>query len=115
MDVCGFNQIEDRRILEAQRIELASPWWNKGEFQGAAMGIKPIKAIVDREFAPINRAADEKMRRKWIAEARRERIEQARRDVVELRAARVAKIHGKQTKAQDLILALDSIKQQFKD
>ena len=115
MDVCGFNQIEDRRMLVAQRIELASPSWNKGEFQGAAMGIKPIKAIVDREFAPINRAADEKMRREWIAEARRERIEQARRDVIDLRAARAAKICGKQTKEQDLILALDSIKQQFKD
>ena len=102
-------------MLTAQRIELASPWWNNGEFQGSAMGIKPIKAITDREFAPINRVSDEKMRREWIAEARRERIEQARRDVIELRAARVAKICGKQTKAQDLILALDVIKQQFKD
>lgn len=102
-------------MLAAQRFELASPSWNKGEFQGAAMGIKPIKAIVDREFAPINRAADEKMRREFIADARRERIEQARRDVIDLRAARAAKICGKQTKEQDLILALDAIKQQFKD
>ena len=115
MDVCGFNQIEDRRMIAAQLIEFASPLWNNGEFQGSAMGIKPVKAITDREFAPINRAADEKMRREWIAEARRERIEQARRDLIELRAARHAKICGKQTKAQDLILALDSIKQQFKD
>ena len=102
-------------MLTAQRIEQASPSWNKGEFQGAAMGIKPIKAITDREFAPINRATDEKMRREWIAEARRDHAEQVRRDIAELRAARYAKIHGKQTKAQDLILALDSIKQQFKD
>lgn len=115
MNVCGFNQIENRRMLAAQRIELDSPSWNKGEFQGNVIGIKPIKAITDREFAPINRVTDEKIRREWIAEARRERIEQARRDVVELRAARAAKICGKQTKEQDLILALDSIKQQFKD
>ena len=106
---------ENDKLLEAQRIEFTSPLWNKGEFQGGAMGIKPIKAITDREFAPINRAADEKMRREWIAEARRGRIEQARRDLIELRAARHAKICGKQTKAQDLILALYSIKQQFKD
>ena len=115
MDICEFRQIEDRRMMDAQRLEFTSPWWNKGEFQGSAMGIKPIKAITDREFAPINRATDEKMRREWISEARRERIEQARRDLIELRAARAAKICGKQTKAQDLILALDSIKQQFKD
>ena len=102
-------------MLSAQRIEFASALWNKGEFQGNVIGIKPIKAITDREFAPINHAADEKMRIEWIVEARRERVEQARRDVAELRAARAAKICGKQTKAQDLILALDAIKQKFKD
>lgn len=77
---------------------------------GWSGGKNPAQARRERE---LSRAIGD--RAEWIKAAREESARNAEQDKRELREARAAKITGSATKVQDLILALDAIKQQFKD